>query len=84
MKSKFIEYFSGVCLEAERADRLHGDWQGDAFPEMLERIESELDEVQLAFKRGDLHGVHGVLKELQQVGVTVFKMHREIDRAAQA
>ena len=41
-------------------------------------------EVGAAVSRGDQHGPHGTEAELVQVGCTVYKMFREVRRAAAA
>lgn len=65
--------FSLVADELRRSIELHGDWSGYSLDQMLSVIAAEWIEVGEAEARGDLHGEHGLVRELAQVASSSVK-----------
>lgn len=65
--------FSLVADELRRSIDLHGDWSGYSLDQMLSVIAAEWIEVGEAEARGDLHGEHGLVRELAQVASSSIK-----------
>jgi hypothetical protein len=63
-----------ILKERQRSIQLHGTWEDYTLPQMMSEIINELIiEAGNAECAGDIHGEHGVIRELTQVASCCIK-----------
>lgn len=71
---QLIDAMDMVLTEHSRSVQLHGDWRDYSTEQMMAQIIHELMiEAGDAESRGDVHGDHGVVRELAQVSACCIK-----------
>lgn len=69
-----LETLDMILAEHSRSVELHGDWSDYTVDQMMAVIINELMvEAGGAEQRGDIHGEHGVVRELSQVANCCIK-----------
>jgi hypothetical protein len=68
------EVLAAVLTEYNLSVEKHGDWQDYTLDQIMGVIQTEfMMEAAAAYNRGDLHGDHGVIRELSQVAACCIK-----------
>jgi len=69
-----LDALAMILKERQRSIQLHGNWDDYSIEQMTAVIVNELMvEAVGAVERGDIHGEHGVIRELSQVAACCIK-----------
>jgi len=76
------EIFEKIKLENARSKEKYSDnlWASFTLDEMLEALQSEVDEVKRAKENVDFHGEHGMIRENLQVMNVAMRIIQEVSR----